>query len=162
MARVVTREYQKDDSGLVVSTWTKYAWKDRATEPGIPRKVWMKEHYVYVCRALEEGYIKIACLSDDPSTILGYSVVLDGKLQWVYVKPEFVGLGIGRILEVCIPVSEIHMTKRGREILNNRKEKRNGKESFGDSNPDSAEQSAVASDHARNPAQTGEVPPSSH
>ena len=38
-------------------------------------------------------------LADDQNTILGYSVKYEGKLQWVYVKQDFRGLGIEKMLE---------------------------------------------------------------
>lgn len=140
MSKVVIRAFQKDDAGFIFSTWSKGAYHGAETKPQIEKSKWFRDHYLYVCDAIEQGDVRVACLADDSNTILGYSVAFGGSLQWIYVKQDFRRLGIGSMLErFWERVSNVHMTKIGKAILNKREEKKRGKEtaSIGDtSKPD--------------------------
>lgn len=65
--------------------------------------------------------VKIACLVEDPTVILGYSVGAPNTIHWVYVKKEWRGIGIARDL---MPKEEkviaTHGTKAGLAIVKKR------------------------------------------
>ena len=95
----------------------------------IPKEIFMSNYKKVIDSLLTPGkaQIKVACLKDDPSTIIGYSILSNDfqTIHWVYVKqgdknPErsWRNRGIGRSLVPKYPTAVTHLTKLGETLLN--------------------------------------------
>lgn len=66
---------------------------------------------------LKDAHVRIACLEEDPQTIIGYSVTNGAHLNWIYVKVEYRKKGIGALLfPKNVTTVTNHLTKIGRVI----------------------------------------------
>jgi len=61
--------------------------------------------------------VKIACLREDPSVILGYSVYNENALHWVFCKRNWRNIGIAKDLVPSNLNTATHYTKVGRSIM---------------------------------------------
>jgi len=61
--------------------------------------------------------VKVACMKDAPDVILGYSVYSGTRLDWVYVKDRWRGLGVAKDLVPTNITTVSHVTDTGRSIL---------------------------------------------
>ncbi len=64
-----------------------------------------------------EVTVRIACLRDDPSVILGYCVYKNDRLDFVLVKNRWRGIGLARDLVPAGIATTTHLTKTGTSIL---------------------------------------------
>lgn len=129
MSKIVAKEYikysPKADFGFVFETWPKGFYYGGLTI-GIEsdKKTWFQKFYLYVKKQLEEAKVYIACMSDDPTTILGYAVINGTTLEWIYVKEKFRMQGIASLLLNGKTVDSYNnMTKLGQIILEKQREK---------------------------------------
>lgn len=93
----------------------------------IPKRIFM-DNYKKVAEALFYRYkntIKIACLPDDPTVILGYSILNSDYtvLHFLYVKDRWRNKGIGRQLTPPNLQCVTHLTPLGESLLTKFKEK---------------------------------------
>lgn len=82
--------------------------KGQKPSPGCPvdffssinQDTFMKEYHGFLESMFSRAgiEIKIACLVDDPDVILGFSVLRGPVLNFVFVKPDWRGIGIARDL----------------------------------------------------------------
>lgn len=87
----------------------------------IPKRIFM-DNYKNIAQALFDGprtAVQIACLIEDPDTILGYSILsIDhGTVHWVYVKKMWRNRGIATNLVPPTPIYVSHLTSKGEELL---------------------------------------------
>lgn len=69
--------------------------------------------------------VKIACLEDDPTTIIGYCVLQNTHLYWIYVKPDYRLQGIAKLLvPKDIRTVPQKLTKMGAKLVEKKKLKR--------------------------------------
>lgn len=128
---VVLREYdQNEDQACIYATWRNAACYgvNKASRPK-DEKAFFKEQTVLIRDILKTAQVRIACLEDHPMTIIGYSVALETHLEFIYVKIEFRGKGIGRLLmpkniETVTP----NLTKIGAIIVKKKKLKIKGEQ----------------------------------
>lgn len=94
----------------------------------IPKEIFMNNYKIVIDRLLTPGMaqIKVACLKDDPNTIIGYSILSNDyqTIHWVYVKQgdrnpdkSWRNRGIGRSLLPQYPTAVTHLTKIGEVLL---------------------------------------------
>lgn len=116
---IYTRDYVEDDHNFIMSTWLKGLKYGNDFFRDIQSKPYFETYH----RALSgligrpDITIKVSCLKEDPSVILGYSVAHGAVLDWVYVKDDWRRIGIASSL---IPpgVSTVsHWTKLGKKIM---------------------------------------------
>lgn len=130
---IVVRDFYPDwDSACIYATWRNSAYY------GVPRgtecpKGFFSNLTQKIKEILKTAKVRIACLSDDPSIIIGYSVVSGTHLDWIYVKTEYRHMGIGKMLfPKDIETVTDHFTKIGRVIAEKKnlktKEKSHGQE----------------------------------
>jgi hypothetical protein len=113
------------DCGLIYDSYPKGVFHGGLVTPVKSKKEWMAEFYIRMKYELATCQIHIACLEDDPDTILGYSIIKNGPesfrptLLFVYVKDEFRNKKIGTLLtkNKFISVEQSTMTKVGQAIL---------------------------------------------
>jgi hypothetical protein len=114
------RLYKPEDAGFVISTFLRGVYYGNPWFKRIPEKIY-RENYKHIAAYLTNGsqYILIACLPDDPDTILGYSISnpKTNTLHWVYVKKVWRQRKIAKSL---IPVSTTqvsHLTELGESLM---------------------------------------------
>lgn len=96
---VVIREYNpKIDNPYIYSTWTKYSWYSPSDIIIISKKKWFQDKIRRIQKCLALGTIKIACLDETPSVIMGYIVVMNRQMEWICIKKEFRDNGIEQLL----------------------------------------------------------------
>lgn len=61
--------------------------------------------------------INVAALKEDPNVVLGYSVIEDNKLHWVFVKKAWRNMGVATSLVPKTVSICTHMTNSGYKIL---------------------------------------------
>lgn len=78
------------------------------------------QKYIDMLRARPKSLLRIACLTDDVDVVLGWSLIEDHTLHYVYVVKEQRRLGIAKSL-VPTEIKQIsHLTKIGMTIWNNK------------------------------------------
>lgn len=117
-ATVVIRSFHPDtDQACIYATWRNSAYfgfKDRSKDA----KDFFKKHTALIREILKGALVRIACLEDDPMTIIGYSISTGTHLDWIYVKVDYRNKGIGTMLmPKSIETVTNHVTKIGESIL---------------------------------------------
>lgn len=76
-------------------------------------KSYFKAYQAYITKLLPKTIVRLAVLWDDADVVLGFSVISDTLLHYVYVGKDFRNNGIGKTL-VPIQITEFtHLTKAG-------------------------------------------------
>lgn len=112
------------DAGLIYSSYPKGVYYG-AHDPINPKddhdikSKWFKAFYVEMQDQLANGTVVIACMSDSPDTILGYAILVEHELFFVYVKELFRNQGLATLLTKgkYKTIKESNVTKIGHSIL---------------------------------------------
>ncbi len=115
------RDGKEADISLIMSTFLKGLYHDNEWFGMIPRKVFF-EHYHGIAESLirsPNATVQVACLKDDPDTIIGYSILSTDfqTIHWVYVKKAWRGHGIGTSLLPERPTNYTHFSEAGLKII---------------------------------------------
>jgi hypothetical protein len=127
--QVIVRKFDPiTDSGFIYSSYPKGVYHGAyiPINPKDDYKVkssWFKAFYDKVKHQLAHSTVLIACMSDDPNTILGYAILTGDKLIFTYVKELFRNQGIATLLThgKYQTIEESNLTKVGKAILEKRK-----------------------------------------
>lgn len=113
------RGFQPGDENLIISNFLKGVYYGDSWFSQIPKAIFMKHYRAVIETLLAKGSIYIACLKDDPNTILGFSILSEDHLHihYVYVKKRFRNHGIARSLVPKYPISVSHLTALGKILL---------------------------------------------
>lgn len=99
---VIVREWGPNDVPFIYSTWRNaiyYGWLELpGLEPRPQPKEFFKIQTIYIDGILEVADVRVAVLSDDPDTIVGYGVYSSEHLYFIYVKEAYRREGIGKLL----------------------------------------------------------------
>lgn len=97
---IVTRPYDPvNDAALVYSTWRNSAYYGSVEAKADGNAAhWFKKMSVHIKGVLDYATVRIACLSDDPTVIIGYSIWTGSHLHWIYVKVDYRCKGVGKLL----------------------------------------------------------------
>lgn len=121
MSKVVTRPFRPaTDSGFIFSSFPKGVYHCSIHEIPHHREEFFRIFYEYTKEQIANADIIVACMSDDSDTILGYSIINKGILQWVYVKELFRKHGLATLLvknRAIHDINEDNITKAGLAIL---------------------------------------------
>lgn len=100
---VIIRDYrEKKDDPYIYSTWSLYSWYSPKDPVPMGKRQFFKEIYKHIENVLKHGVVRIACLKQDPNTILGYVAVYNRKIEWACIKKDFFNQGIDRLLNHSI------------------------------------------------------------
>lgn len=106
-----------DDSAFIYSSWCNGLYFSSVLPMQITRKEFFQEQSKFIKGLLEKADIQIVCLSDDPDTILGYSVILGECLEWIFVKESFRRTGIAKFLLKNKEIKYVNqMTRLGKKL----------------------------------------------
>lgn len=85
----------------------------------IPKNIFMDNYSRLADALLANSLVNIACLTDDPDTIVGYSIVSNDfmTLHFVYVKKAWRRKGVARLLVPAHFNQATHLTALGRSLL---------------------------------------------
>ena len=120
------RDVTAEDKNFVMSTFLKGLFYGDSWFSQIPKQIFMDEYKKVAEVLFNKATIKVACLREDPSIILGYSILSNDyqTIHWVYVKSSKLAdgttwrnKGIARSLLPRYPTAVTHLTKLGKELL---------------------------------------------
>lgn len=119
---VTLRMGTKDDLNFILATWLRGLYYGDSWFSLIDKKVFMENYHKFLDKILSSPntLVCVACLKEDPDTILGYSVLGDKyNLHWVFVKKAWRNIGIAKSLVPPTTKYVTHLTKVGTAILKN-------------------------------------------
>lgn len=79
------RDVEPDDHAFLFSTYLKNNWYDKTQSTTLKKHTWMALQHKRLEKVLTEDKVKIACLAEEPDTIVGYAF-RDGAKPFAYVK----------------------------------------------------------------------------
>ena len=129
--KVIIRPFNLSaDAGLIYSSYPKGVYHGSYEPITTPKSEWFGNFYLLTKQQLEgAAKVTIACIEDDPSTILGYMITQGGTLQFIYTKEAFRNQGVARLLYNSNPLKLFkNITKVGHAILADRLIKENPNE----------------------------------
>ncbi len=120
---ITTRPAVAEDVPFILSTWLKGLRFGNLWYRLIDAKVYFKVYHSVIAQVMSKPTVKvtIACLKEDPSVILGYSVVEGNKLHWVQVKRAWRNIGIAKGLVPVTIDTVTHLTDVGKAIFQKKK-----------------------------------------
>jgi ribosomal protein S18 acetylase RimI-like enzyme len=137
-AQVVLRDASRgSDHAFLYSTWRNALWFSERRD--------MKEADEFYKKASEkiaallkkpDIKVRVACLGDDPDLLLGYSVMQNDHLEFVYVKIDYRRKGIGRILTNGFKTFSDPETKIGKFLGEKLLKEKHGREEETKAQPD--------------------------
>lgn len=110
------------DIAFIFATWLRGLYYGNDWFEAIPKDIFMENYHRVVEALLEKPSveIRISCLKEDPSTILGYAIIERDRnaIHWIFVKEAWRRFGIAKSL---IPedqkwVMATHLTKLGKRL----------------------------------------------
>lgn len=119
--RILIRHFDPDgDSGMIFGTMLKGIYFGSKRYKQIHLRDFMGPKQEYLVDLVEKADIYIACTSDDADTVLGYAILYQGILEWVFVKPIFRRQGIASLLlknKDFKAINEKNLTNAGFDFL---------------------------------------------
>lgn len=115
------RDYTPDDKSFICATFLRGLYYGDSWFSVIPKDIFM-DNYKKVIETLIDSpkvTIKVAALKEDPTIILGYSMLSSDfqTVHWVFVKQVWRNKGIARSLVPNHPLAVSHLTKLGLNLL---------------------------------------------
>lgn len=121
---VALRVAMQDDYAFIMSTWLKGLRFGNDWYKLIDDRAYYSVYHNVLDSLLRKPGVAIlvACLKEDPSVILGYSVYepvshTTMKLHWVQVKKAWRNVGIGKMLLPAGVSTVTHLTEAGKAIF---------------------------------------------
>ena len=75
-----------------------------------------KAYDVFIPHLISKSILRLAALKSDRDILLGFSLIEDAKLHYVFVQAEFRKLGIGKMLIPHAIDTITHVTKMGLQL----------------------------------------------
>lgn len=122
------REYKQEDKAFICATFLRGLYYGESWFSLIPKQIFMENYskVIYALLGRPDIVVKVACLTEDPDVILGYSILSQDlqTLHWVFVKSSkksddlsWRRHGIGKVL-TNYPIKQVtHLTKLGLTLL---------------------------------------------
>jgi hypothetical protein len=97
--KIVLRNFKKEDENFIYATYLRNRYYHAQNDTTLSKDTWMKAHHNRLEKMFQEAKvaIHIACLSDDPDTILGYRIFNDERFS--YIKKDWRGIGIEKLFK---------------------------------------------------------------
>lgn len=110
---VETRDYMPSDFNFIMKTFLLGLYFGDSWFSEIPKDIFMKEYHKIIEILLTRSTVKVACLKEDPETILGYAILGKGSVHWVFIKKAWRGVGLAKDLVPSDTKIVTHCTKVG-------------------------------------------------
>lgn len=118
---VTLRAAEKEDFNFIMATWLRGMYYGESWLSIMNKKDFMKSYHSVIEFTIRNPSTKImvACLKEEPSVILGYSVVSTASkaVHWVFVKKSWRSIGLARDLVPKDVNAATNLTKVGAAIL---------------------------------------------
>ena len=115
---ITVRDANPDDKSFIFATWLRGLRYGNEFFAAIHKATYFRNYHAILEKLLTSGVtIKVACLKEDPSVILAYSVFKGPRLDWVFVKAAWRGIGLAKSIIPPTIEKVSHLTKVGRSIL---------------------------------------------
>ena len=116
---IAFRDKREGDTPFIFASWLKGLRFGNDWYGLIDSKIYFKVYHDFIemLLAKPDVTVKVACMKDAPDVILGYSVYSGTRLDWVYVKDRWRGLGVAKDLVPTNITTVSHVTDTGRSIL---------------------------------------------
>lgn len=113
------RDMVNDDRPFIFSTWLRGLRHSNDYFELIENEAYFKHQHDLIEAILDdfEVTVKIACLKDDPSVVLGYVVYKNTRLDWCFIKRSWRAIGLARDLVPKDITTVSHVTDVGRALL---------------------------------------------
>src|ERR1700744_4453926 len=97
---VTVRDLQDGDRNFILATWLRGLRYGNDWFGAIESEVYFKVYQGVIETILNDPRVtvKIACLKEDPEVVLGYAIYSGNRLDWVFVKKMWRGIGIAKSL----------------------------------------------------------------
>lgn len=119
--KILIRHYRPEtDAACVYACWRNALWFDQK-RPESEAVEFHKKANREIRATLKDATIKIAFPSNDDNHILGYAVLNEGILEWVYIKPDYRNQGIAKMLTKGFDFVSEPKTKVGIAIAKEKK-----------------------------------------
>jgi hypothetical protein len=108
-----------EDKNFIYASWLRGLYYGESWFSEIPKNIFMENYHKVIDSILKKSstVVKVACLKDDPSVILGYAVLVDtGGLHWVFIKKSWRNIGIAKDLVGSVSYCS-HLTNVGISIM---------------------------------------------
>lgn len=119
--KVIIRPFNKDiDYGFIISSWPNGAYYSPAKPIVTSKKEFFKSMSDQIDKHIKSSNILIACMEDQPTSLMGFCVIDKGSLEWIYVKELFRRQKIAALLLKNQNVREFNtknITKLGEKIM---------------------------------------------
>lgn len=114
------RDLQAEDAAFVYASFMRGIYYGNSWFSLIPKTIFMTNYKKVIEKFVNGGaVIKVACLKEDSSVILGYSILSEDyqTVHWVFVKNRWRKHGIGKSLVPAYPTQVTHLTELGKQLL---------------------------------------------
>lgn len=114
---VIREAYASSDFALIYATWRNALWYAER-RPDSESDQFYKAASERIADILKrpDSRTRVACLSDDSDMLLGWSVLVGDRLEFVYVKIDYRRKGIGRLLVKGFKTFSEPETRAGKAI----------------------------------------------
>lgn len=112
-------EIRPDFRSFILATWLKGNYYGNSFFRQMPQDLYFKKYAEIIEKVidLETTEVRIACDDDNPSWLVGYSILVGPRLYWVHVKRDFRERGIAKLLLAGALIDEVKGTSKiGRAI----------------------------------------------
>jgi hypothetical protein len=116
---ITIREIMPDDTNFIYASWLRGLYYGDSWLSDVPKSVFMDHYHKVIAFILSKPTttVKVACLKDDPSVILGYAVMSDVAVHWIFVKKNWRGIRLAKDLIPSHLNTATHSTKVGMAII---------------------------------------------
>lgn len=98
MTEVTVRQLQEDDKAFLFATYLRNHWFSKDNKTTLAKETFMRIYHKRMEDLMKTVPIKVLCLTEDPTVILGYSIEEKQDKKFVYLKKAFRNLGLERML----------------------------------------------------------------
>lgn len=110
---IAIRQAVLPDKNFILATMLRALYYGDTWFSLIPKDTFMKHYHSIAEKLVATNNIKIACLRDEPTVIIGYSISTLDTVHFVYVKKSWRGIGIAKSLIPDNTNTVTHLTKVG-------------------------------------------------
>lgn len=118
------REGIEDDNSFIYATMLRGLFYGDSYYSEVPKSVFMEQYHQVIEKILNNPQTRIfvACLKDDPETILGYSLINQNytACHFLFVKKVWRNIGIATQLVPPTVTAVTHLTKTGLALVKKR------------------------------------------
>ena len=113
---ITIREPKVEDISFLLSTFLKGLYYGSRFWALVDQEAFFSNYEPFIKQLLIKSKVSVACLTEDPDVILGYSIFNNTTLHFIFVKKSYRKLGIARLLFPKDITMVSHITDSGDSI----------------------------------------------